>query len=57
MFIYRLLFAVSDIYSVLRAALLLFFMYRSLRMELTRDARDFQTRPINSANPAINENY
>jgi len=29
--------------------------YRFLRTQLARDARDFQARPINSANPAINE--
>lgn len=33
----------------------LYLVYRSLRTQLARDARDFQTRPINSANPAISE--
>lgn len=32
-----------------------FVVYWSLRTQLARDARDFQTRPINSANPAISE--
>lgn len=49
-----LLFAISDIYFLLRA-FLFFIMYRSLKRQLARDTRDFQTRPINSANPAISE--
>jgi len=51
-----LFFAVSDIYSMLCAFLFLYFMaYRFLQTQLARAARDFQARPINSANPAINE--